>query len=188
MLPQMSDAELSLFKAVLAKSTRYLEFGCGGSTALASLQRKEWIIAVDSSGDWIKKVSDHCANSVTRPLLLHANIGPIGGWGYPTDPASQPLWVGYQQGVFRALPQSREADFVMVDGRFRVACFAQAILNCSPATLIAVHDFTSRPHYHVIHDLAREIAVAQDMSIFLPRPGARDRAAAIWETYRNTPD
>jgi hypothetical protein len=61
------------------------------------------------------------------------------------------------------------ADFFLVDGRFRVACFMQALLHAQTGALIAVHDFASRPTYHVIYEVAREVASAENFSVFLPR-------------------
>jgi hypothetical protein len=58
MLPRMSDPELILFRSFLRKSARYLEFGCGGSTVLAGADAKEWIIAVDSSREWLQRVTE----------------------------------------------------------------------------------------------------------------------------------
>lgn len=187
MIPHMSDAELSLFKAFLAKSARYLEFGAGGGTVLACAQPREWVISVESSRDWVDRVDAECVGAPTMPILVHADIGPVGEWGYPIDRTAQAKWIGYHFGVWNWLPQSREADFVLVDGRFRVACVAQSVLHCGPTTRIAVHDFASRPDYHIIHEIAEEIAAAEDLAVFIPRPGARERAAAVWAAFRETP-
>jgi hypothetical protein len=187
MLPRMSDPELILFRSFQAKSARYLEFGCGGSTVLASANAKEWIVAVDSSEEWLQHVAAACATAPTAPELVFADIGKVGDWGYPVDPAARPRWAGYHSDVFQTLPKSRDADFIMVDGRFRVACFAQAILHCPSTALIGFHDFQSRPQYHVVRELGREIAAMGDMSIFAPLEGARERAIQILDAFRENP-
>jgi hypothetical protein len=183
----MSASELILFRSFLAKSARYLEFGCGGSTVLASADGKAWIIAVDSSEEWLQQVATKCATAATRPELVVADIGKVGDWGYPIDPAARPRWAGYHSDVFQKLPKSTEADFVMVDGRFRVACFAQAVLNCPATALIGFHDFQSRPHYHIVRELGREIAAIEDMSVFAPFEGARERAVQILDAFSENP-
>lgn len=185
--PRMSAAELALFKAFLSKSARYLEFGAGGSTVLASSHAKEWIVSVDSSREWLDRVAAECEEAPTRATLIFADIGRTGDWGFPVDPAAQARWSSYHADVWSLAPQCREADFVMVDGRFRVACFAQAVLHCSASVLIGIHDFASRPFYHVVHEIGREIAALEDMSVFAPRPGAHEAARRVLETYWDTP-
>src|SRR3954451_20422082 len=84
MKPRMSPDELALFQAVLKKSSRYLEFGSGGSTFLASSLVKSWVISIDSSQSWLEKVRDACKSNRVQPELILADIGPIGDWGKPT--------------------------------------------------------------------------------------------------------
>jgi hypothetical protein len=73
----------------------------------------------------------------------------------------------------------------MVDGRFRVACFMQILLRCDPDALIMVHDFKSRQPYHVVREVAREIAAVEDMSVFLPLGGGfRRRAREILSAHQ----
>jgi hypothetical protein len=183
----MSSAEAALFRAFVTDSRRYLEFGCGGSTVLASGQAKDWIVSVDSSREWLDQVETRCAGAVTRPELVFVDIGAVGDWGYPIDAAARPRWSQYHAAVYERSPKYRDADFIMLDGRFRIAGFAQAILRCADTALIGFHDFASRPHYHVVHQLGREIATAEDMSVFLPRPGAREKAAKILEAFWDDP-
>ena len=72
----------------------------------------------------------------------------------------------------------------MVDGRFRVACFVQIILHCELDSVVIFHDFTSRQKYHVIKEVSREIAIAEDLSVFVPMKGKiRGRAVKILKGY-----
>ena len=57
----MSDNELALFVAFLRNSAKYLEFGVGGTTVLAATHVRDWVIAVDSSKEWIDKVHLSCS-------------------------------------------------------------------------------------------------------------------------------
>jgi hypothetical protein len=75
----------------------------------------------------------------------------------------------------------------LIDGRFRVACFAQTVLRCSPDAVIGIHDFASRKPYHVVREIAREIASTEDISFFLPAPGSRGRAFEMLDKYKEDP-
>ena len=68
-------------------------------------------------------------------------------------------WPDYHGSIWiRA--ESSDADLYMVDGRFRVACFMQVLLHSRRDALIMIYDFDFRNEYHVVREVAREIAVA----------------------------
>lgn len=64
----------------------------------------------------------------------------------------------------------------------------QLLLRCRPDALLLVHDFGSRPQYHAIRDVAQEIALVEDLSLFRCPP-ARDMVLihALLDTYRFEP-
>jgi hypothetical protein len=182
----MSRTEIALFESFLRHSDKYVEFGVGGTTVLAADNVKEWMICVDSSKDWIEKVDLECTRKKARPVFLHADIGPVGHWGLPIDPTTQPRWEVYHSEVWRT-PRSSSADLYLIDGRFRVACFAQTVLHCLPYSVIGIHDFASRGRYQVVREIAREIASVENISFFLPLPGSRGRALEILDKYKEDP-
>lgn len=171
MQPRMSGAETALLTSFLRRTSTYLEFGTGGSTVLAARFVESRITSVDSSVEWLDKVRAACTEAGCKAELdlVFVDIGPTRDWGYPSDSATAPRWPAYHEAVWDR-PQARQADFCLVDGRFRAACFLQTLLHCRPDTLIAIHDFDSRPGYHIARQLAREVAMAEDLSVFLPRP------------------
>jgi hypothetical protein len=177
MRPALTDKEIALFDSLVGCSRRYVEFGAGGSTCRAASTDKEWIIAVDSSTEWLSKVALHC-NGKKKIKLLHADIGEVGEWGAPRDVARRNDWPRYHE-----LPwldrEAEQGDFYFIDGRFRVACFVQALLRgACPDAVFAMHDFSCRPHYHVILRFVRQIASADELSVFIRRPDF-DRASAL---------
>lgn len=185
----MSPAELSLFKSFLACSDRYLEFGSGGSTCLAAAMGKQTIISVDSSDEWLAKVAAECRKftDVPAPRLVKVDVGPVGDWGRPLDPSTRDRWPTYYSSVWSD-PDSAECDLYLVDGRFRVASFMSIVLRCRPATIIVVHDFASRSGYHVVKEICREVARAEDLSVFqVPTTADTDRARAILDSYAYNP-
>lgn len=57
------------------------------------------------------------------------------------------IWPKYPKAIF---PLAEEVDVAFVDGRFRVACIIATILKSRPDTIVLVHDFYPRPHYHLV--------------------------------------
>jgi hypothetical protein len=168
--PRMTDKELDLFKTFIGRATNYVEFGAGGSTCVAAPLVKNSIVSVDSSDVWLQKVADVCAAQPTwvQPTLLFVDIGPIGAWGSPTDPGTRDRWPDYHEKVWE-IPGTSEADLYMVDGRFRIACFMQSLLHARPGALIAIHDFTSRPAYAVVTEVAEQVASVDTLAVFRKR-------------------
>jgi hypothetical protein len=168
--PRMSDDECRLFKSILTCSRRYLEFGCGGSTCVAASVIKESIISVDTSLEWIDKVRQTCESEASpiQPALVHIDIGPTSDWGQPSDPSTRERWPDYHRAIW-ARSGSSDADLYMIDGRFRVACFMQILLHSRADALIMIHDFNFRSGYHVVREVAREIAIADSLSLFVRR-------------------
>lgn len=180
----MSVAEMNLFKSFLACSERYMEFGAGGSTCLAASMGKT-TIAVDSSDEWLSKVAAECACLPNLPQrrLIKADIGPTGDWGMPTDPNTRDRWPSYYQAVW-AEQESTDCDLYLIDGRFRVACFMSVVLRDGPSAIILIHDFFSRPHYHIVKEVCREIARVEELSAFqVPANIDRERAQAILDAH-----
>ncbi|MGY3614459.1 hypothetical protein [Bradyrhizobium sp. USDA 10063] len=184
----MDSQEMTLFKSFLALSARYLEFGSGGSTWLASQTEKEWIISIDSSQEWLANVANATDDCITKPQLVHVDIGKLREWGYPADREKESSWPQYHEGIWQR-PESRNADLYFVDGRFRVACFVQCLLHSTSGAFIAIHDFANRPQYHSVKSIAREIARANNMSVF-ERPSHldRERAQQLLQKHRLDPN
>lgn len=190
MQPHMSDKELNLFTSIVSCAENYVEFGSGGSTFAACSLARNSVTSLDSSQEWLDKVASNCADARLRirPTLVFVDIGPTREWGYPTTPNSKPLWANYHSTIWQRHRESSSAEVFLVDGRFRVACFMQILLQCRHDALIMVHDYRSRAHYHSMSEVAREIATAEDLSLFLPKK-IRDseKIHNILEAHSNNP-
>jgi hypothetical protein len=190
MYVHMKDDELQLFAAFLLSTKSYVEFGAGGSTFFASSLIKGSIVTTDSSREWLKKAADVCAQHPERPqpTLVHVDIGPTGDWGRPLDQSYRKCWPKYATAVW-SVAEASAADLYLVDGRFRVSCFVETLLRCRPDAVILIHDFSDRTGYHVVCDLAREIAVASSLSAFVRKCSFDlQRAQQILEMKRYDPD
>jgi hypothetical protein len=187
MKPQMSATEFVVFVGFVRHSRVYLEFGSGGSTYIATQLVMERVISVDSSKEWLKNVREACLGEECRikPDLFLADIGPVGAWGTPVNDLSfRPQWPKYHEAIWLE-PLIADADLYFIDGRFRVACFVQILLHRRADALIMIHDFSSRSQYHVIREVAREIASVGDPSVFMASADvARERLYEILDEYR----
>jgi hypothetical protein len=181
MLPHMTVNECMLFLSFLRNTDKYVEFGCGGSTVLAASYVNS-VVSVDSSQEWIDKIRNECGRGGIDPYFLYVDIGPVGDWGTPQVPNDN--WTKYHTEVWK-LRNSCDADLYLVDGRFRVACFAQILLHCAHP-IIALHDFTSRKKdYSIIKEVAREVASVDDLSFFVRKPLQMNRIKEILELHQH---
>ena len=149
----MSKNEEAMLHKYISLSTHYLEFGSGNSTIHASTVKSlESIDSVESSLKFINEYARPHESIIesekSKILNFHIiDIGETGMWGFPINHESQDLWPNYSNAVFK---NNKEFDLVLVDGRFRVACVLNTLLNTPEYCTILVHDFWNRPEYHVI--------------------------------------
>ena len=187
----MRADELQLFAEAIPAGV-CLEFGAGGSTAFFFEKAPDVkLYSVEGDGSWLAQV-------VQRPLLqekaasgaffpIHADIGPVGAWSVPQGAAS-PAWLNYHLHIWSNIP-AQEVNFVLVDGRFRVACALQSFLRCGPSTLYLVHDFSERPEYHVILKYSEILRHAGTSVLLSRKPEVDWRVLALdLQVYLFDPD
>jgi hypothetical protein len=186
MIIVMHQPEIDLFTRFLSVSERYFEYGMGGSTCLAAKTVKKLVSAVDSDPKWVQKVRTTIGNAVAPQIaLLHVDIGATGEWGFPKE-RGLVKHDAYSLAITKA-PTS-EFDLCLVDGRFRVACFLQALQTLPSDAVIGIHDYLDRPHYRVIEAFARPIATCQRLSFFVRRRDANFKdMAKVLEKHRRDP-
>jgi hypothetical protein len=168
-MPHMSATCREALAAALKACTTYLEFGMGGSTTLAASLGVPDIISVDSSKEWVERMSSQIsALTITGNIqLLHANIGETGEWGYPIDSINMINWPSYYSGPWQAVKTSGlRPDLVLIDGRFRVACFLYSLLHLEAGAKILWDDYCSRPEYHSVEVHIRPTCFYDDMAVF----------------------
>lgn len=171
----MKDNEKALFQKYLGRATSYLEFGAGGSTVFAAnsslFDNLKRIDVVESDPDWVEglqKRGDIQESMASGKLHFHlVDIGPTGLWGKPTDhsPETASKFHAYSD-AGSSIVESLGTDFILVDGRFRVACFLKALKASVPGAVLAVHDYTGRTNYHVVEKFADVIAHEESFYVF----------------------
>jgi len=152
--PHMDSDGLNYFKNRLQNSQYFLEYGCGGSTVYACNEphiRK--VISVDTDPSWIEKIKNETLDKSSKLIINHIDLGEVGDWGapkttikfrdfykYPTTP-----WLNAKK--LKVVP-----DTVLIDGRFRVACFLSSLLAARVGTTLIFDDYFDRPQYFVAEE------------------------------------
>ncbi|PWB88799.1 hypothetical protein C5688_18925 [Methylocystis sp. MitZ-2018] len=183
----MSEPEKSLFLSFLQCAQNYLEFGSGGSTIIASNTVSGHVWSVDSSVEWLEHVRQHASFKQEKATLHHVDIGTVGNWGWPEEKSKAQAFPNYSREVWK-LCKDAVVDLFLVDGRFRVACFAEVMKRASANSIIMVHDYTNRPQYHTIERIARRVAVADTLAVFQPNGSRYDLIDALSESFKLDPN
>jgi hypothetical protein len=174
----MRPNEAALFRAQMTPPPAcYLEWGLGGSTAEALRAGAGLVVSVEGDATWIAGARRDAlvvaAKAEGRLRLLHADIGPTGEWGTPTDPATSARWAGYAEAPWAALAQAGAwPELVLVDGRFRVTCClalareALARPGQAPPRLM-LHDVNAqRPYYAAVGIAWRQVERAGTLRVY----------------------
>ena len=196
--PAMNGKEIKKLASYMAGAKSYVEFGCGGSTLLAVQSPVERAWSVESDIGWIDRIRSHpeiaSAEASGRLKLLHVDIGPTKGYGYPTRPwwlrligGGRGKWPAYYESIW-SLAAPAEADLFLVDGRFRVACGLSVAARCRDEALVAVHDFNNRPEYQTLLEVYDKVDEVRNLVILKRKPSGAERAGALMERFRYKPD
>lgn len=165
---RLTPRERALFERLVENSPCYLEFGCGGSTEIAVALGCKLIVSVDSDPNWIEglKKKEAVAAAIERRGLFfeHADIGPVGDWGAPTDDSKIRNWPKYYLTPFTKYDFLYK--FIFIDGRFRNACASAAYCFMPEDALIGVHDYTVRQGYYDIEKFFEITDQADTLAIF----------------------
>jgi hypothetical protein len=157
-IPQMDEEGLAYFRNKLKLSHCYLEYGCGGSTVYAcSLPNIKVVLSVDSDPVWIAKVKGSAkgSSSHTPPTLLlaHCDIGEVGDWGVPINKNKSDHFWKYMAAPWDiARSRNYVPDTILIDGRFRVACFLYSLLAARVGATILFDDWAPRTMPVSTHD------------------------------------
>ncbi len=188
----MEPDELAFLQKASRRRQHAVEFGCGASTLLLLRNGIGALDSVDSQPAWVRRVSDEpdAAEALrTGRLRMHCvDIGPTRKWGHPLGDESKARWPQYAQAAWHAaLPAP--VDFVLIDGRFRVACALMALLMVRPDALVAFHDFWTRLRvYGEILPLFDVVGRAGSLALLAPWQDLdRARVEVLLRQYSSDP-
>jgi hypothetical protein len=187
--PPRGDRPVLTFPPVVAEAVReayaaattILEFGSGGSTALAAEMPGKTVFSVESDGAWLRKMRAWFdANPPAADVRLHhADIGPTVKWGRPRDTRFFRRWPRYALSVWDR-PDFRQPDLVLIDGRFRVACLLATAYRIDRPVTVLFDDYLGREPYRAVEEIAKPVAMHGRMARFdlTPQPITPDRL--VW--------
>lgn len=178
--------EAAAVAAAYAAAGVILEYGSGGSTVLAAEQPGKVIFSVESDAKWLTDMQGWFAQNppLAQVHLHHGDIGPTKEWGHPANNLHVKLWPGYAISVWD-LPDFVQPDTVLIDGRFRAACFLTCLFRSRSPMTVLWDDYVGRPGYHSVEYLVKPVAMIGRMARFeiSPTPLPVDRLAWVIETY-----
>ena len=153
-----------------ARHDSILEYGSGGSTVLASEMDGKHVVSVESDARWTLDMQAYLEASkatVSRPRLIPVNIGPTGPWGRPIDRSHERLFPWYALAPWMSRSQ-QDPDFslVLVDGRFRTACFLASMAFARGPIEVIFDDYADREHYHFIEEYAKPVRFVGRAAVF----------------------
>ena len=179
------DEAVAVAEAYAAASV-ILEYGSGGSTLLAADNASATVFSVESDAKWLDMMrnwfSAHPAKA--RMTLHHADIGPTKAWGMPTNERHCRRWPAYPNSVWD-LGHFRQPDTVLIDGRFRLACFLTVLIRSTAPVRVLWDDYGDRPAYHEAEAFVKPSRMIGRMAEFHLTPMVFPPAKLGWlaETY-----
>jgi len=157
-----------LVRETYAQARVILEYGSGGSTVLASEMAGKTVFSVESDKRWTQNLQAWLDQAGTGAgvRLHHTSIGKTGKWGRPVDHAGYRRYHRYPLEVWDR-PDFVAPDTVLIDGRFREACFYAVMLRCTKRTVVLFDDYADRRRYHAVERFARPVETRGRMAKFV---------------------
>jgi hypothetical protein len=176
--PHFEGAGNEYFVNRLRQSSSYLEYGCGGSTAEAARQGKSFV-SVESDPFYLAAVKKKIDGLPHHGRFIHADIGLTLEWGAPAFTSLNPdrvrRWSTYSTAPWETMTPAQFPDFILVDGRFRVACVLETVRRLAGRDFeILFDDYVGRPSYVTVERFARLDRMVGRMAVF--KPGNYDAA------------
>ena len=115
--------------------------------------------------------------------LQHVDLGAVGKWGKPVSYDHMENFDCFFNAIWE---HSDLPDVVLIDGRFRVACWLTSYLRAAPGTTILFDDYYPRPTYHVVEriDAPRE-RCGRQAKFVVPESFDRDSCHSMLHAFTN---
>lgn len=173
----LPEKEADRLREAYGQSGVILEYGSGGSTVLAAGMSRKLVFSVESDRNWTLRLQSFIDRrpSSSAVTVYHVDIGPTGEWGRPINESG---WRSYHKYPTRIWdePFFRHPDVILIDGRFRPACFVNACMRITRPVTVLFDDYTTRPAYSVVERFSKPRRLVGRMAEFYIEP--RELSAA----------
>ena len=161
---QLFDGNDKLFKKLSKDTLYYGEYGCGQSTIWMAKNTNAKINSVDTSSLWVQRVENKTKyfNNVKIKVI---DCGELGNYGFPITYEKRHNFHFYIN--FFWYNKQDSPDTILIDGRFRVACFLTCLLKSKPGTKIIFDDYLNRPKYHLVEEYLKPIEFCGRQALFI---------------------
>ena len=160
--PLMSDKEIKAFSYFMKPENIYFEFGSGGSTNIASFYNVK-TYSVESDVKWHEKLKNYGIKANYITIDLNVTSG-----GYPGNDTNVNDWKKYIQ----AYKKEYNADIILIDGRFRVACALDIFNKIKNESIILIHDYEQRRQYHILENYYIKLKTWDTLALFIKNKNA----------------
>tara|TARA_B100001057_G_scaffold276525_1_gene276774 strand:- start:374 stop:994 length:621 start_codon:yes stop_codon:yes gene_type:complete len=137
------------FEKNLNKSKFYYEFGSGSSTLRADHLNIRFL-----SLELDKSFFNLIQKKLIKKNVQYIPIGPVGEFSYPLFKDKKKIF-NYVNSIEFFFKNIDYPDFILVDGRFRVACCLNLLRFLDKDQfdmIILIDDFKNRNHYKILYE------------------------------------
>lgn len=186
-IPYLDDKAMVTWQRLLYGCTSYLEYGSGGSTVAASATEKP-VFSLETDKNYLAAVR-RAVGDRAQVRLEWVDIGPVGAWGIPKrvvpNGETVTVWSRYPWRPWKNIHQDHLPlpDFVLVDGRFRVASALVSLIEMGPTGFVMVDDYSSRPEYWVLEALSDLVETSGRSAVFRAKRESHERLRLAVEEY-----
>ena len=157
MEPYFNKNDKEMFYKYLNMVKVYFEYGSGGSTYQANIRPNiSKIYSVESDSVWLNKLKNICVSQEDKKdirYIFNEMDTRANNWGNPGKNATDIQKKNYSNHIRNLnIEEQLEIDFILIDGRFRVACCLKCFDVINDNCLIAFDDFLNRGQYHIVLD------------------------------------
>ena len=163
-----------LWLSFLNNNTRYFEWGSGFTTKVSN-NIVQTGISIEGSRDWFDQMK--ATYKENRTKITYVNIGETKQFSWPLNTT-----LGHE--YIKSIKTYDVQDVILVDGRWRVACAANAYSRLHENSILMVHDF-NRPQYHVLLNIYQKIREIDTLVILMPLPDKKHDAIKLTNKHTN---
>ena len=173
--PLMKEEAIKAFSYLMKPENIYFEFGSGGSTNLASYYKVK-TYSVESNVNWHKQLKN--AGVVAEYITIDLNSKNLGRPGPGTTIED---WKKY----FQAYKREYNADIILIDGVFRVACAFDIFPKIRDDTIILVHDYNKTDEYLIMEKYYTRVKMFDCLAVFFKKPNIDSIPEYLYNKYSN---